>query len=277
MLELVAALTKFLLYAGCLSAAGLALAEPSLGRSLGEARSVVPRTVFSAALLGLVGCLANVAVLVFRLGGEFSADMFAAIAETSVGPAAVMQVGGAVSLMAAAWIKGPGMIVRALAAIMILASFGVNGHAPSQGLSWGGLAFVHVALAAWWIGALLLLQAGCLRLAPESLAQLVRRFSHIAMGAVGVLAIAGSVLVVLLVDLSLIDAPTSYVQALALKIVLALLLIGVAVRNKLQITPRLVNDDGSRILHNAIGLELGVIAGVMMATAWLTTFNSPFM
>jgi hypothetical protein len=56
-----------------------------------------------------------------------------------------------------------------------------------------------------------------------------------------------------------------------------MLVIGVAVRNKLQVTPRLGDGDGARILHNAIGLELGVIVGVMMAMAWVTTFNSPFM
>ena len=62
-----------------------------------------------------------------------------------------------------------------------------------------------------------------------------------------------------------------------LKIVLAMLVLGIALYNKLQITPRLTAEDAKRrsALNHTIGIELGVFAAVFLATAWLTTLNSP--
>jgi len=53
--------------------------------------------------------------------------------------------------------------------------------------------------------------------------------------------------------------------------------LSIAAWNKLRITPRIAAGDGTgvRQLSQSIGVELGLFAGVFVATAWLTTFSSP--
>jgi putative copper export protein len=112
--------------------------------------------------------------------------------------------------------------------------------------------------------------------APE-LALLVRRFSMFAVVIVGGLVAGGVALTLALIDFNRPEWLTPYAQALAMKIVLAASVLGVAAWNKLRITPRIAAADGVgvRQLSQSIGVELGLFAGVFVATAWLTTFSSP--
>jgi copper transport protein len=112
--------------------------------------------------------------------------------------------------------------------------------------------------------------------APE-LAMLVRRFSIFAVVIVGGLVAGGVALTLTLIDFSRPEWLTPYAQALAMKIVLAASVLSIAAWNKLRITPRIAAGDGTgvRQLSQSIGIELGLFAGVFVATAWLTTFSSP--
>jgi putative copper export protein len=278
MLEVVAALVKFLLYAGVLSAAGLAFAAPMLGARLGSVADLTPRLLRATATLALGAAIANFIVLVFRLGGEFNAPTLSAIAETPTGLAILLQVAGAIILLAA---RGglPGLLLRLLGGTMLLASFAVSGHVSAIDTLSSAIAFLHVLAAAWWLGALLLLQPACARLAPDAMTKLIGLFGIFAMALVAILLVAGVVLVVTLVDFTQPEWLTPYAQSLLLKVVLALSVIALAAWNKLRITPRLANADSSgvRDLQHTIGIEIGLFTAVLFATAWLTTFNSPHM
>lgn len=279
MLELVAALTKLLLYAGALGAAGLTLAAASLNSRLGEVATLAPMLIRRGAMVALLAAAVSFVILVIRLGGELNGPTLSAIAETPAGPAAMLEFVGAVLILAFAEAKGAASLLRIAGAIALLAAFGVNGHSASVNTSTGVIVLIHVLAASWWIGALILLQAACVRLSRDQLAELVRRFSFIALGVVGGLLAAGVFVVLALVDFAREEWLTPYAQSLALKILLALFLVMLAAWNKFRITPQLKQEDGSgvRALHHSIGIEIGIVTGVLVATAWLTTFTSPHM
>lgn len=277
MLELAAALAKFLLYAGALAAAGLTLAAASLNGRLGAVAGLAPGLIGRSASTALLAAIASFIILVIRLGGELNAPTLSAIAETPAGPAAVLQVAGASLILAFAGGRGAASILRLGGAAALLAAFGVNGHAASVNAATGVIVFIHVLAASWWIGSLVLLERACMRLPREQLDALVRRFSLIALGIVGGLLAAGVVVALALLDFGREDWLTPYAQALTLKILLAAFLLALAAWNKFRLTPQLKQDDGGgvRALHHSIGIEIGIVAGVLAATAWLTTFTSP--
>lgn len=277
MLELFAALGKFALYVGSFAAAGTALAGLSLDKHLGAARDAQPRLIAVAAGLMLFATLAGALILILRLGGQIDGATLSAIWETPAGPAIALQVVGAILLFAFRRAGGIYGALRIAGAVCALGSFGVNGHSASIGLLTGAVAFFHVCAASWWLGSLLLLREAGRVMPHAELALLVDRFSAHAILVVSALAICGAILTLSLIDLSRPEWLTPYAQALMLKIVLAVLVLGIALYNKLQITPRLTAEDatGARALNHTIGIELGVFAAVFLATAWLTTFNSP--
>jgi len=277
MLELFAALAKFCIYAASFAAAGVAFAGLTLGERLGAVREAQPRLIALSAAGMLLATLASAVILIFRLGGQVDGPTLSAIAETPAGPGIALQLVGGALLLGFCRATGVYRIGLLGGGVCALASFGVNGHSASFGILPGAIAFPHVCAASWWLGSVLLLREAGGLTAQAELASLVRRFSSFALAVVGMLALCGIVLTLTLIDFSRTEWLTPYAQALALKIVLAVLLLGIAAYNRLRITPQLAASDGHgvRALGQTIGIELGVFAGVFLATAWLTTFNSP--
>jgi putative copper export protein len=275
MLELLAALTKFFLYAGAFAGAGAAFASASLGRRAnGGVAGNIP-IIRGGALLAAIAGLAAVAILILQLGGEFMGPAMSAVLSSPTGTALALQLAGAVLLLLFAGAGGLLQIAGLIGGGALLASFGVNGHAAAASPVAGFVAFLHVCAAAWWLGALFLLRPACSALAGADLVALVRRFSRIALVVVGAMVAAGLALVLVLVNFS--HGFTPYAQLLATKIALAALALGLAANNKLALTPQLGGED--RVARKALGqsivFEIFLIAGVLATTAILTTYTSP--
>jgi putative copper export protein len=277
MLEVLAAAIKFVLYAGALTGAGTAFAAASLGSRLQDASRSAPKLIAVGAGLTLAAAIGNLLILIMRLGGSFDEPTLSAIAETPTSTAAALQIAGALGLLAFCGLGGLGWLLRIVAGAAVIASFAVNGHASSVDLLASVIAFVHVFAASWWSGALLLLSIACARLPAQPLSELVHVFSRFAMAFVGNLIAAGILLILSLVDFSRPDWLSPYAQLLAVKVALAAGVLGLATYNKLRLTPRLSNGDSAAIgaLRRSIQAELLVIAGVLTATAILTTYTSP--
>lgn len=277
MLEVAAAAAKFLLYAGVFVAAGGAFAWATLGGALGQWSRRAPLVIRVGAMAALVGALANVAILAMRLGDMFDEATLSAIRESSTGIAAALQAGGALALLAFASVRGWGVVLRIGGGAALVASFAANGHAASVDLVSAVVAFVHVAAAAWWVGALFLLLPVTHASSGEALVPLVRRFSQIALAVVANLVVAGVLLVLTLIDFSRQEWFTPYAQLLAAKIALAAAVLALAAYNKFRLTPHLAGADGRavRTLRRSIILEFALIAGVLAVTAALTTYTSP--
>lgn len=277
MIDGLAVLVKLLLYAGALISAGTGLAVVSWRRRCVGSADVAPMIIGGGAILVVVASVANVTVLLARLGGGFDAAMFAMIMDTPTGTAATLQVAGAILSLVSVWLAPRVGVVTLGGAILVLASFGVNGHAAAEGAAAGFIAILHVGVAAWWLGGLLMLCRACQVLDTPNLATCVQHFSRQALVVVGVLLTSGTILIIIILGIDHLPHWTAYVRTLSTKLLLVSAVLAAAAFNRLRITPQLaVGDAGAALaLRRSISVETSFFAAVLAATAWLTTFHSP--
>lgn len=276
MLEALAALLKAVLYTGVLACAGAVFAEATL-RPPSSSTRLLSQLVRRGAVLTIVVVLASAGCLFLRLGAEFDTATLSAVFLSSVGAAMCLQIAGASLLLFAADGDAATRATQLSNAALVTASFAFNGHAAANGLTAGIVAFLHVSLAAWWVGSLCVLRGACSSSEPAALATLVLRFSRIAFALVGGLVIAGLLLIGTLVEFDRDPWLSGYGQLLAVKIGLASVALALASYNKIRLTARLAHADplATRSLRRMIGAELVCIGAVLVTTAILTTYTSP--
>jgi putative copper export protein len=277
MLDALAAATRALLYAGVLSGAGAVLAESSLRRVLGGMEWFAARLTVRGAAVTIAAALVAALLLVFRLGGQFDEPTLSAVFLSDSGAASCFQLAGAVLILFALGDDGTDRAMRLFDAALVMASFAVCGHAADAGGLESLVAFLHVSAAAWWVGSLWLLRHACLHADLATAAALVRRFSGMAMWLVAMLALAGLVLLLVLVDFTRRPLGTPYGRVLAFKIAIVVLVLGLASYNRFRLTPRLLAGDKAALLslRQSIDAELLGIGAVLATTAILTTYTSP--
>lgn len=274
MLEACAALLQALLYSGIALAVGGVLARATLQSATATA-GVLQRFSRRGAWLTLVATLLALTILIMRLG-EIDASIVSAVLMSNVGAAAGLRLSGAVLLLVTPTDDdsfGRGMQLSAAA--LVLASFLFSGHSAAEGLGPGVLAALHVAVVAWWASSLLAMRSALLR-TPDAAADLVRRFSVLAVGAIAALVVAGGVLIAVLIDFSPFEM-TAYARNLAIKLSLVTLVFVLAAYNKFALTARVLAKDRSALLklRKAIDIEILLIAAVLIVTAVMTTYSSP--
>jgi putative copper export protein len=272
MLDVLAALAKGLMYGALLSASGVPLAAAFLSPS--EAlRDYALRVMRIAAVAAIALNLLIAALLFVRLGGGFDQPTFNAVFSSGSGAALLLQLTGAALLLTPAEDGVSGHAWRIAAALAMTASVAFNGHAAAIGLPAGLLTMAHVTAASWWVGSLWLLRRACSSEVGDDLVRLVTRFSSLAVRIVGGLIVAGVALIVALVNFDLSPWLTDYVLTLALKLAFAALVLGLAIYNKLKLTPRLPREAAA--LRRSITAEFAAIACVLLVTAVLTTYFAP--
>ena len=272
MLDAVAALAKGLLYGALLSASGAPLAAAFL-RTSGALRDYALGVMRIAAAATITLTLLIAALLFVRLGGGFDQPTFNAVFSSGSGAALLLQLTGAALLLTPAENDSSGHIWRITAALAMTASVAFNGHAAAISLPAGLLAMAHVTAAAWWVGSLWLLRRACVSEAGDDLVRLVTRFSSLAIRVVAALIVIGIALIIALLDFDVSPWLTDYVRTLALKLAFVALVLGLAIHNKLQLTPRLPHEAAA--LRRNITRELAAIACVLLVTAVLTTYFAP--
>jgi putative copper export protein len=277
MLDALAALLKALLYAGLLSCSGVVLAAATL-RGAVDLDGVTEWVMRRGAWLTIACSVATAALLLVRLGGSLDEATLSAVFLSSAGAALCLQIAGA-SLLLATLGDDSARLTRLGNAVVALSSFAFHGHAASLGIIEGLVAFVHACAAAWWIGSLWLLLWVIQVVEMSRAAELVQRFSTIAIGIVGGLVVAGIVLMLVLVDFGRLAEIERYAKWLALKVVAALGALGIAIYNKLRLTPRIAaGEDGAALaLRKSIRSEMVVIGALLLVTSILTTYSSPHL
>jgi putative copper export protein len=272
MLDAVAALAKGLLYGALLSASGAPLAAASL-RPSEALRDYVLRVMRIAAIGAIALNLLIAALLFVRLGGGFDQPTFNAVFSSGSGAALLLQLTGAALLLTPAENDSSGHLWRIAAALAMTASVAFNGHAAAISLPAGLLVMAHVTAASWWVGSLWVLRRACVSETGDDLLRLVTRFSSLAVRVVAGLIIAGIALIVVLVNFNVSSWLTDYVRTLALKLAFVALVLGLAIYNKLRLTPQLPREVAA--LRRSITIELAAIACVLLVTAVLTTYFAP--
>jgi copper transport protein len=154
-------------------------------------------------------------------------------------------------------------------------SFGFSGHAATAGPRWltAPVIALHVLSAAFWVGALwpLLLALG----SAEAKARL-QAFSTLAVGAIGCLIVAGSVLAALQLGSVSALVTTDYGRRLLAKLILVAGLLGLAALNRLVLTPAIGGSGRAEHgLRLTIGAELALAAAVVALTASLGAVAPP--
>jgi copper transport protein len=228
-----------------------------------------------------------------------------AVARTGLGPAEwldsvvlqdlIVRSLLATSMMLAAILMRPGMAAR-----RGVLSFGVlaltfysarSGHASSAGWAWTGLDALHLLATAAWVGGLLLfsfilLNPHRIQVADAGLMAIGRRFSRAALVAVLVMALTGVILGVGILGWPVLADPFAwfagiYGTALLGKIVLALVMVGLAGVNRYVFLGRLLGATDSMVpvrrrFGRFVGAEAMVGVVVLVLAAILTSTSPPY-
>jgi len=266
-----AAALRLLVYAGTVLVAGSALFRASFP-SLPEAAPALRLQLWlGAGLLIICEPLRYILFLLQIAGGDLSLALSPSMRwvgmETPLGQAAGVRL-AAVGILLCAGLRW--RLVGLGAAALMIGSYVMEGHTVSSEARafLAPLLFAHLVAVHWWVGGLPGLFAAARAAQAAQLANVVRVFGDAAAWSVGVLVIAGGILLVVLTGWQL-DLASGYQQAFLLKLAAVALILLIGAINRWRLTPRLMRDaDAARpALRASLVLETGVAAGILLATA----------
>jgi putative copper export protein len=265
-------------HATLIGAAGLGLFLAAFGGRLdAPALSHLRRWLLVAAGLGIALSLLGLPMRVAVLSGgdPWDAATWRAVMTSRIGDALWIRLAALVLLALAAAPWAASAALAGMGALAAAASFAAMGHStlfrPRQELA--ALVTVHVLALAFWIGSLPPLA----RAAEHGDVALLRDWSRAGVAAVVLLAATGAALAALLLRGTASLAGSWYGWALIAKLLLVCLLLGLALRHRLVLTPALERGTPGvdRRLARSIRLEMLVALLVFWAAAELVSVHPP--
>jgi len=274
--EAIAFLVRFILYAGVLAAAGGGLSAASLKPH--PASAAGERWMRAGALSGLAAACAGAILQPLRLGAGLDPEVWLIALASPPGQAAGLHAAGLLLIFAGARASGAaGAAMRLSGAGIALSGFAVSGHAAAAGWLPAGLLLAHVVLAAWWLGALMLLEKSCGEGPGPNTQAALRTFTRQATALVVLLAAAGAFLLGDLLDFEAGRLLSPYGAAIGAKLLAVLAVLALVARNRFILTPKLLagETEASAAMARTIRAEIRLLLLVLAATAALTTWTSP--
>jgi copper transport protein len=163
-------------------------------------------------------------------------------------------------------------VARAVSALAMagvglsLAASGHAGTAPPQWLT-RPMVFLHGVGVAYWVGALAPLVAMAWR-PTSALLPVLNRFSRVAVPVVGMLALTGLTLAIIQLQSFRALIETRYGIILSIKLMLVMVLLGLAALNRFRLTPGLAVDPvNTRPLVRSMLTECVVVVGILALVA----------
>jgi putative copper resistance protein D len=155
------------------------------------------------------------------------------------------------------------------------------GHGPAVARIHMLADIVHLLCAATWIGALFWLGRFLGRVVagsetPEVARPALQRFSRIGYWAVALVLISGCIIALVMVPAPESLLGSDYGRALLVKLALVLVLVTIAIANRVVLTPRIMaaaQPLGVTSLWRSVLVEQGVALLVLAAVAWLGTIH----
>ncbi|MGN8548099.1 copper resistance CopC/CopD family protein [Bradyrhizobium sp. 13971] len=241
------------------------------------------RLIMWSLKIGLVGAIASlglqgVDLLNLPLSGIVTWAAWASAAGTSLFPALLLAI-AAMLIAAITWRSpsfGAAFTRTAIAMICVGLSFAVSGHAATASPQWLTRAalFIHGVGVAFWMGALSPLAVLAWQ-RKDSLLRVLRHFSTLAVPVVALIALSGLALAIVQLESfhALID--TGYGNILVAKLVLVVVLLGLAALNRLVFTPAIAREfHRTRPLQRSIALEFVLMIAILGLVA-LWRFTPP--
>lgn len=284
MIDGVSVILRALGFIAIFQAAGMAIFLATFVDRLTPATaSGLRRTGLAAAVATLILVAGHFVMEPARLGGELAAiadsGLRDIVLQSSLATAFAWRAGGLLLLVIgfAAPVRRAQLFSLA-GATLVLISFTQMGHTTTHSprLLLAALLLVHVAVVAFWLGSLLPLRRVALKEPPASAAHIVEAFSRLALWLVPLLAAAGMVLAILLLE-SWNSLATAYGRLILLKVAAFSILMGLAALNRWRYGPALASGERQRVaaFSAVVVAEFVLIAAVLVATAALTSLYSP--
>jgi copper transport protein len=234
------------------------------------------KMIVTALIVGIPSAAASLElqgldVLNLPLGDFATSAPWKAALATSLGPSLLIAVAAmAAGLVArAATSAGLARTLSALALAGVGLSLATTGHASTAPPQWLNrpMVFLHGAGVAYWTGALVPLVAMVWR-PTAALLPVLNRFSRVAVPVVGVLVLTGLVLAIVQLESFRALIETRYGIILSIKLVLVVVLLGLAALNRFRLTPLLAaNPPNARPLVRSILAECVVVVGILAVVA----------
>lgn len=271
--------------------AGALLFTTVFGHRLDRSRVAIQRMTWRCAIAAMVLVSLHYALEAARMGGDWS-SVFDGELQSLVwsGPQASVWLIRLLSLAlitAAAFLRARTAVLLGTAGAVLLSfSFTLVGHVSQAAVPLlRAVLAAHLMAVAFWFGSLQPLIMVVRREEAAHAALIVQSFSRGAAWVVAVLLVAGVLLLTaLLPGWSALLMP--YGQRMLLKVAGFALLMGLAALNKWRYAPLLAVQQAEsrqgatrsrahRVFQRTVLLEYFAICGVLLVTAWLTTFFSP--
>lgn len=281
-IDIISAFVRGLSFLALFQAAGVAIFVAIFGGRLTAARSAVLQTGFVSAIVGIILVPAHYGLEAARMAGELSGALDPSLQRLVLGSpmstAAMLRWTG-LALIAATIRRGGkfGTVLGVVGALAIVAAFSLVGHtAVDPQRPWlSGLLSLHLAVVAFWFGALVPLFVVSREERSPVAAELVNDFSRIALWLVPTIFMAGVLMTAVLVDRWAVFCE-SYGVLLLVKIAGFTALMGLAALNKWRYGPTLSSEAGAAVaFQRTVAVEYGLIVAVLIVTAIMTTFFSP--
>lgn len=281
--DVVSVIVRALSFIAILQAVGVAIFLPLLGSPLAEqGQRALRQLMRRSALIALPLLVLHFVLEPARMGGEFAAiadsDLRSMALRSPMATALAWKLTGVFLVASGSWSRKHGKGLGLLGAAVALVGFTQTGHTATHSahLLLQCLLWVHLAIGAFWFGALLPLNR-IVRNEPAAMAAaLVQRFSSIAGWLVPGLAIAGVAMASLLLG-SMRALATTYGVLLLGKLLLFAVLMVLAALNRWRYGPALASqrNGAADAFCRTLQLEYFLLAGILLVTATLTTLFSP--
>jgi putative copper export protein len=280
--DILSALVRGLSFVALFQAAGVSIFVALFGARLSVAAAPVRSIGFRSALVAIVLVAGHYGLEAARmagaLSGVFDASLQALVLDSPASTAWILRTVGLALI--AATIRRPGRLAHMLSAIgamLTLAAFLWVGHtAIDPDRVWlGALLAVHLAVVAFWFGALAPLYVVSAQEPAAVAAAIVEDFSRMALWLVPGILIAGALMTLFLVDRWAVFGE-GYGLSLLVKLGAFAALMALAALNRWRHGPALsVSRDAVPAFQRTVGVEYGLICAVLIVTAVMTTFFSP--
>jgi putative copper resistance protein D len=282
--DLASALAKAVTYAATFGAAGAVFFLFYCSTLLrDQQRALIRRLIGILAGIGAAASILRILLLAGSMSGEiagmFDRSFASMILSAGEGRATGLRIGG-LALLLSAFSARPvfrgSAIVGAIAASTSFAWVGhIHGMIPNTAATL--LLCLHLLCAAFWLGALPPLLAILAGGNAAQIAAAAARFGKLALRVVAVLLAAGVSLLLMLIGNAAEFWTSDYGRMMAIKLLAVAALLGVAARNKLFLTPRLLKGDARAALmfRRSVLTEMGLGALILLTTAAFTTLTGP--